>query len=275
MHPFITVINRELSTYSLCALVGVLAAMLVVWHGSRRRGHDPSEGLVAFVAACAGLLIGGSLLYGITNLPLITDIAASRDAYASALDWLASIALCFGGSVFYGGLIGALAGLLVYARVRRWDALRLADGLDVFAVAVPLFHAAGRVGCFMAGCCYGIEWAGPGAVTFADAAVPFANGVARFPVQLVESAVELLLFAAVAALFSRGALRGRLVAVWALLYAPARFLLEFLRGDAYRGFLGPLSTSQWISLAVVVAAAAFLVAMSCRLRRAHARGRAR
>ena len=88
--------------------------------------------------------------------------------------------------------------------------------------------------------------------------IGLANGVPRFPVQLVEAGVELVLFLVLLGLFLRGRGRGKLMACWALAYAPARFLLEFLRGDAYRGFFGPLSTSQWISIAVFVATVAFL-----------------
>lgn len=264
MHPFVTIFGRDLSTYSLCALVGVCAAMLVVWRCSKRRGLDPADSLVALVFALVGLLIGGSLLYGITNLPLLVDIATSFGDYAGPLEWLGALASCFGGIVFYGGCIGAFVGLVLYSRSQRWE---LADRLDVFAVAVPIFHAFGRIGCFMAGCCYGIEWSGPGAVVFSEGIVAFANGAPRFPVQLVESGIEFALFAVMLALFFRGALRGRLVCVWALCYAPARFLLEFLRGDAYRGFLGPLSTSQWISIAVIVAAIAYLAVSARRARR--------
>ena len=51
---------------------------------------------------------------------------------------------------------------------------------------------------------------------------------------------------------------GKTLAAYLLLYAPVRFVLEFLRGDPARGFFGPLSTSQWLSLAAAGAALAWL-----------------
>ena len=118
--------------------------------------------------------------------------------------------------------------------------------------ALPLFHAFGRVGCFLAGCCYGIPapagWLG---VTFPASAVEAPSGVPLLPVQLYEAAGCVLLFLLLDHLTDRGWPGGRLLALYLALYAVFRFLLEFLRGDAVRGSLGPLSTSQVISLAVL------------------------
>ena len=120
--------------------------------------------------------------------------------------------------------------------------------------AVPLFHAFGRVGCFLAGCCYGIPapagWLG---VTFSQALLA-PNGVALVPVQLYEAAGCLLLFLLLDRLARRGWSGGQLLPVYLSLYGAFRFLLEFLRGDGARGFWGPLSTSQWVALATLAAA---------------------
>lgn len=71
------------------------------------------------------------------------------------------------------------------------------------------------------------------------------------PVQIYESVGVFLLFLLLARLSRRGWLGDRLLLLYLALYAPFRFLLEFLRGDAYRGFLGPLSLSQALSLALL------------------------
>lgn len=118
------------------------------------------------------------------------------------------------------------------------------------APAIPLFHVFGRVGCFLGGCCYGLPSAW--GFVYRYSPVAEANGVSRFPVQLVEAAWNLVLFLLLARLQRRG--RDRLLPLYLALYAPARFLLEFLRGDAYRGIFLGLSTSQWISLFLFPAA---------------------
>ena len=146
-------------------------------------------------------------------------------------------------------LLGGLAGAWLFCKQRRlsFDTL----GRDLVP-ALPLFHAFGRVGCFLAGCCYGIPapagWLG---VTFPASAIEAPSGVPLLPVQLYEAAGCVLLFLLLDHLTDRGWPGGRLLALYLALYAVFRFLLEFLRGDAVRGSLGPLSTSQVISLAVL------------------------
>ena len=145
--------------------------------------------------------------------------------------------------------LGGLAGAWLFCKRRRlsFDTL----GRDLVP-ALPLFHAFGRVGCFLAGCCYGIPapagWLG---VTFPASAIEAPSGVPLLPVQLYEAAGCVLLFLLLDHLTDRGWPGGRLLALYLALYAVFRFLLEFLRGDAVRGSLGPLSTSQVISLAVL------------------------
>lgn len=253
MFPIVTLFGKDIGTYSLCVIAGILALMLCTWLLARRRGLAPDDEVIVMLVALAGMAVGGSLLYGATNAPLVAEIVRSYAAYDGFAAWVADLAACFGGSVFYGGLVGAVAAGCLFVRARGG---RVLDHVDVFAVGIPLFHAIGRLGCFLGGCCFGVEWSG--GVVYAHSPIAFANGVPRFPVQLVEAGVELALFLVLLGLFLRGRGRGRLMAYWALAYAPARFLLEFLRGDAYRGFLGPLSTSQWISIAVFLAAVAFL-----------------
>ena len=65
-------------------------------------------------------------------------------------DTLKLLGMYFGGSVFYGGFIGVTLVLLIYTRVSK--SVGRADALDIWAVSVPLFHAFGRIGCFLGGC---------------------------------------------------------------------------------------------------------------------------
>ena len=223
---------------------------------ARRRGYDPDDAVVQTLVSFAGCAVGAVLLYGITNIPVMLRVLDAYDAgaYASFVDAARDILACFGGFVFYGGLIGAVIACCLYSRHRGWPVL---ERLDMFTVAVPLFHVFGRIGCFMAGCCYGVEadWG----FTYTLAPAPEANGVPRVPIQLIEAACNLLLFAGLLALFLKDRLRGRLVAVYGIAYGVIRFIDEFWRGDVYRGIWGPFSTSQWISIAVVAASVALII----------------
>ena len=161
-----------------------------------------------------------------------------------------------GGFVFYGGLFGALAAVWLFCRRRKVPFSQL--GADLVP-AVPLFHTFGRVGCFLAGCCYGIPapagWPG---VTFRVSPVA-PNGVALLPVQLYEAAGCLLLFLLLHRLARRGWKGEVLLLVYLAIYALFRFALEFLRGDAARGMWGVFSTSQLLALVTLAAVLPLLI----------------
>ena len=152
-----------------------------------------------------------------------------------------------GGFVFYGGLAGGIAGVLFSRKIHR---LPVSDLLSVSVPLLPLGHAFGRIGCALAGCCYGIAYSGLGSVTYTHS-VTAPNGVALFPVQISEALCLFLLAALLLRLFFRRKPVGILVIVYLACYSAMRFLLEFLRGDAARGFWCGLSVSQWISCAIL------------------------
>ena len=153
---------------------------------------------------------------------------------------------------FYGGFIGALiASAIFFWRTPRVPFWRAAD---LCGPAIALGQAIGRVGCFMAGDDYGRPTHVPWAVTFSDPDAARIGGaplgVPLHPVQLYQSIVCLVLFVVLVRLSRRKRFEGEVILAYTWLYAMARFVLEFFRGDADRGFIlgGSLSTSQFIAL---------------------------
>lgn len=247
MAPYLVLFERAFPTYSLLALAGAAAAWGYFHWRLRRRGENPGRTEQAFLWGVLGALVGAKLLYLLPQLPqLAADLPLLGQDPA-----LFSARYLTGGFVFYGGLLGALGAVGLFCRRRKLPFGPL--GADLVP-AVPLFHAFGRVGCFLAGCCYGIPApAGWWGVTFSQALLA-PNGVALVPVQLYEAAGCLLLFLLLDRLARRGWSGGQLLPVYLSLYGAFRFLLEFLRGDEARGFWGPLSTSQWVALATLAVA---------------------
>lgn len=244
MYPYISVFGKDLPTYGLISLVGILLSGTFAEHQAVKNGEHPFNMIEALCIGALGSLIGSHLLYAITNLDKIGI-------------W--SIWDVLGGSVFYGGLITGL--ITGYWWVKR-KKYRMALYTDIAAMTLPLFHGFGRIGCFFAGCCYGVPW--EHGILYHSPNLSAAETVNRFPVQLLESALLFLLFfglyffcyrttekSSQAQLRRCELLRGKLLMVYLGLYAVLRFLDEFLRGDAIRGHLGPFSTSQWISLLIV------------------------
>jgi phosphatidylglycerol:prolipoprotein diacylglycerol transferase len=89
--------------------------------------------------------------------------------------------------------------------------------------------------------------------------LPSVNDVQRFPVQLLESLLNLILFFILAYLLKKELLKGKLFATYLLSYSVIRFFDEFLRGDTYRGFLLGLSTSQIISIVIFICSIIYLI----------------
>ena len=193
-------------------------------------GYGRWDLVILETVVVAAVFTGAKILYLFTILDKI-------DFHRLVSDWNYFSLLMSGGFVFYGGLITGVAAFFICGRILRLNPFPLAERLFFI---VPLSHAFGRVGCFFAGCCYGIEYSGP-------LHVVDSSGTPRFPVQLVEAFLLLVLAFVMYVLFARRKRNGQ-ISFYFLSYCVMRFILEFFRGDSERGRIGSLSVSQWISI---------------------------
>lgn len=255
MFPGITIFGRFISSYALTALAGIFTACPFAIFAYKKRTGDGYPMLAVLLFSAIGVFAGGGLLYGLTNADKWYLLSQAKDIG----EWWQYMQLIFGGSVFYGGLIGGMiAGSIVIKR-RGYPADLMTD---IAAPAVALFHGFGRIGCFLGGCCYGIE--SSFGVVFTHSLNLSANGVRRLPVQLFESGFEFLLFLVLWQLLRRDKLKGRLFPLYLIIYGIFRFIIEYFRGDEYRGFIFGLSTSQFISIFVVIGAGAYFAFKTMR-----------
>ena len=152
-----------------------------------------------------------------------------------------------GGYVWFGGVAGAFLFLLIYAKIRKVPLRNMFDLMTPFALS---FDAIARFGCLFSGCCYGIR-ASWGIKIY---------GVTRFPSPLFESVLCLVILVLLLIWKPERKRPGILLPLFLGFYSAGRFFLEFFRGDANRGAFLVFSTSQWISLLVLLTlGAAFLV----------------
>jgi len=247
MHPFVSIFGRNISVYGLISIFGYIAACAYVMLSSRSRkaGYIPQADITNIAAsAVIGIMIGGKLLGFVVNLPAVLRNLSKLGGFIQIILSL------FGAFVFYGGLIGGIVAVFLYCRKY---AIPLEDTAGLFVPAIPFFHSFARIGCFMAGCCYGIEYEGGIAFTHSIAA---PNGVELLPVQLIESIFNMLLFLVLAVVARRIGDKLSLLPIYFLSYGTFRFLIEFYRGDAVRGIWPSeqfgLSTSQWISIVLIL-----------------------
>ncbi|NLM61149.1 MAG: prolipoprotein diacylglyceryl transferase [Clostridiales bacterium] len=244
MLPKINVLGFEVAMYGLMIVLGLVAGILVALARAKSTGFKKEDLVFASLYGAIGTVAGAKLLYLLTVLRFVTD-----NFYMIIKDRELMSQLISGGFVFYGGVIGGVSAIFIYCRRYRLDFLPLIDAL---IPSVPLAHAFGRLGCFFAGCCYGIEHYGPLGMYFDKS--PFApHGIPLFPVQLVEAACNFAIFMFLILIARRARGKGALLGCYLMSYTIARFILEYFRWDEYRGFLFGLSTSQWISIILFIA----------------------
>lgn len=163
------------------------------------------------------------------------------------------------GFVVYGGIIAGVLAAILYCKKKK---LIFLDYFDLAAPSIAMAQGFGRIGCFLAGCCYGRETDLPIGVIFPEGALAPA-GIRLLPTQLISSAGNFLIMAILLATYPRRKRTGDTGFLYMLLYGVGRFLIEFLRNDE-RGAVGGLSTSQFISLFIVAAG----ILLMCNKRRA-------
>lgn len=233
MHNEILTIGKfTIHGYGLMIGIGFLLAVLVGMYRAKKNGLDKEAVLdIAIYAIVAGFL-GGKLLYIIVEWERFIDNPKS--------------VIGSSGFVVYGGIVlGVLAGF-IYCKIKKISFVKY---FDLIMPEIAIAQGFGRIGCFLAGCCYGKETDSFLGVVFPSGGLAPA-GVKILPTQLFMSAGDFLI-ALVLILYSRkNKTDGNIGAGYLVLYGLGRFAIEFLRNDS-RGEVGVLSTSQFISIFIV------------------------
>ena len=168
------------------------------------------------------------------------------------------------GFVFYGSLLFVIPTVVWYFRKNKLPVLPM---LDIIAITGTIVHFFGRLGCFAAGCCYGLPTDSALGVTFTDEASkakPLHE--ALHPTQLYEASLIFSIFLILNLLKRYQRFQGQLFLVYIALYAMGRAVIEIFRGDIRRGFIieDVLSHSQLISLLMVGGVLYFYIRLSKR-----------
>lgn len=225
--------------YGLMIGIGVFFCILMGMYRAKKYGH--SEEAVIDIAI-AGLLfgfVGAKLLYVIVEWKaFLTDPAS---------------VLGTEGFVVYGGITAGVLTGMVYCKRKK---LVFLEYFDLVAPCIALAQGFGRIGCFLAGCCYGRETTSALGVVFPDGSIAPA-GVKLLPTQLFSSAGDFVIMAILLWHYKRRKHVGDTGYVYMLLYGVGRFVIEMFRSDN-RGAVGSLSTSQFISVFIVAAAVLLL-----------------
>jgi len=256
-----------LHSYGLFLALGFIAAIYTAsWLRVREGQSDQDVSNAALWMVAAGIF-GGRLAYVIEHW---------RVEFAHA-PFMEVLRVDRGGLMFYGGFLGSVLAMGLYARFRREPFTAYSD---LFATVLPLGHALGRAGCFLSGCCHGkttASWMGvsfpngspawkefPACVGHDAARCATHGSLPVIPTQLVEAAANLIIFVLLFFLYRRpDRANGLTTGAYLMLYGVLRFGVELLRGDDRVTTFLALSIGQTISLGVFTAGAIFLARALC------------
>lgn len=228
--------------YGLMIGIGFVAAYFMTEYRAKKKGMDSDKIISLALWTIVTGLVCAKLLYYIT---IFDDILKNP-----------RLLLNFGdGFVVYGGIIGGIAGGYLFCRVNRLPFFKY---FDLVIPSVALAQGFGRIGCLLAGCCYGVHAETPISIVFSHS--DFApNGIPLIPTQPISSILNFIHFGILLYAAGRFKTEGRVSALYLMLYSAGRFVLEFFRGDLIRGSVGSLSTSQFISLFIFAAGLALFI----------------
>jgi phosphatidylglycerol:prolipoprotein diacylglycerol transferase len=233
-------------SYGFLIMIGAIVAMTYTVIQNKKRyniSFDTSQTL--FLIIFIGAFLGGKVFFFFENPSYYME-------NPSAL-WGSR------GFVFYGSFIFSVTGILVFFKIKGLPILKM---LDIIALTTGLVHVFGRMGCFMAGCCYGIPTESSYGVVFRD-----ANSLARpldtnlHPTQLYSVLLITLILATIVLLRRKQRFHGQLFLVYLMFYSVGRSIIEIFRGDLSRGFIidNLLSHSQFISLLILIFSVFFYI----------------
>lgn len=218
--------------YGTMIAVGIVAAYIMTEYRARKY-KLPYEHVFSIVVWCAaGGFFSSKLLFWLTEWKEIVKNPVF------ILETLGD------GFVVYGGILGGILTGYCYCRIKKLEFLKF---FDLVMPAIALAQGFGRIGCLLAGCCYGKETSCSVSIVFHDSGYA-PNGVMLVPTQIYSSILDFLHCGILLVVARKWNSSGMVAACYLIFYSIGRFILEYFRGDLIRGSVGCLSTSQFISI---------------------------
>ncbi|WP_457679892.1 prolipoprotein diacylglyceryl transferase [Thermovibrio sp.] len=243
MHPILFKVGPvTVYTYGVMVALGIFFGSLILIKLGEREGIRREDIIdTAFWSIVAGLL-GARLFFFLYNPQY------AKPFYRVFFIWE-------GGLVWYGGVIFGALTALYFIKKRRIPFWKFAD---VVAIALSVGLGFGRIGCTMAGCCYGVVCHAPFAIVFKSPYSAAPTGIPLWPTEPVSSAANFLIALILYLIYRRRKFSGEVFAFYLILYGTFRFFIEFVRATP-KDILGVLSNNQVISIIMVIVGIGILV----------------
>ncbi len=250
MHPVLfDLFGLKIYSYGVMIAIGFLLAVILGTWRAKKEGIEPVRIIdLSFYLLIAGILGAKIALF-----------LGSPGYYLKSGKNL--LGLMRSGGVILGGIIAAVIVALIYLKKHKLPTWKI---LDIAAPSVVLGQAIGRLGCFLAGCCYGKFCDASWAVEFTDPIAHKNTGVPLHemlhPTQLYNSIGNFIIFIILSVLYKKKKFDGQVFLFYMLLYPISRITTEFFRGDTSRITIGgPLSDAQYIGIASIIIAMFFMI----------------
>jgi len=224
----------QIKSYGLMIAIGIIVAATLFINKGKKKGLDEDSLLNVIIFAILGGMLGGKGLFIITEFKNIINEP--------------SILLNFGyGFVIYGAIGGGALAMYLYCRRKKWNIIEM---IDITVPGLAIAQGFGRIGCFLAGCCYGAETTSPLGVVFPENSLA-PSGIHIHPTQIYSSIFDFSLGFILLYYSKKQRKNGKVMGLYLIIYSIGRFIVEFLRDDS-RGNVGVLSTSQFIAIFTLV-----------------------
>lgn len=231
---FFRVFGIPIYGYGTMIALGIIAGLLLLSNRAKKSGYDQDSIFNMAILAVVFGVAGGKLLYIITELKSIIANPSQLKNFGN-------------GFVVYGSILGGILGVIMHCRKKKWNTLKI---FDLVIPSLPLAQGFGRIGCFLAGCCYGRPTTSFLGVKFREGSLGPVD-VCVLPTQIFSSIFDFLLALFLLWYDKKERKQGRVFSLYMIIYSLGRFAIEFIRDDP-RGNVGVLSTSQFISLFIVL-----------------------
>lgn len=219
-----------INTYGLCIGIGILVCLYIFHTFANKKRLDKK--FIDFVEYLAIFAIAFGIFFA----------AVFQGIY----NWIETGKFDLSEMTFLGGLIG---GVLFFLAIYFWKGRKykssIMDMINIVPCCITVAHGFGRLGCFFAGCCYGIRTDGPFGIVFPG------HVHAVYPTQLFEALFLLSLFGILCFLFIKYNFK-HTMEVYLIIYGIFRFLIEFIRGDDRGSFVPGLTPSQFWAIVMIV-----------------------
>lgn len=247
MFPYIHIGKQTLPMFSIMAALGALAAIGVFFLLTKKLGikNKERDNLILLFPVIVLGGIFGAMIY-------------DKIAHWGETPWYQPAGLAFSGGLIGGGILF----FALYPKIMKKENRDLKKHLNLFTPCLVIAHCFGRIGCFLAGCCFGRETDSFLGVMFPEGSIAheqLGHAAYVYPTQLFEAAFLLLLFAVLLFLAIKNKSKYNFC-IYLVSYGVWRFFIEFLRGDNRGNVSDILSPSQLLSIIIVAAGvAAFFI----------------